>query len=854
MQMRIPDFALVALIGASGSGKSSFAARHFAPTEIISSDRLRGWVADDETDQSATTDAFEVLHFIAGKRLAARRLTVIDATSVRPEDRRLLVDLARKYHALPVAIVFDLPEALCIERNKGRPDRDFGAHVVRNQIRLLRRSLRGLQREGFRHVFTLNASEMAETATLARDPLYTDRRVDSGPFDIIGDIHGCYDELCVLLEKLGYQGREVEGRRVPVNESGRRVIFLGDLVDRGPNSPEVLRLVMDMVAAGQALCVQGNHESRLVRKLNGKDVKITHGLAETMAQFEALPEEGRGSFTEEARRFMDDLRSHYWLDGGRLVVAHAGLKEEMHGRGSGAVRSFALYGETTGETDEFGLPVRFNWASEYRGKATVVYGHVPTPVAEWVNRTICVDTGCVFGGKLTALRYPELELVDVQAAQVYCEPVRPLAASNSGRSAQQDADALLDLAEVSGKRTITTALYGHVRIEPENATAALEVISRFAVDPRWLIYLPPTMSPSETSVRDGMLEHPDEALAYFERAGVASIIAEEKHMGSRAVLVVARDRDAALRRFGVPDGRIGRIYTRTGRPFFNDDALEQAMLERIAVAAASSGLWDELASDWICLDAELMPWSAKAQGLIAEQYRPVAVAAGAATTAAVEAVRQAVARGVDAGPLLQRLETRQANAAAYARAFEHYVWPVQGIADLRLAPFHLLASEGKVHIDRGHDWHMAKLAALAAADPDLIMATPHRIVELVDPAAREAVTEWWSAMTGGGGEGMVLKPLAFVARGEKGGIAQPALKCRGPEYLRIIYGPDYTMPEHLARLRERGLGGKRALALKEFALGLEGLERFVRREPLRRVHECVFGVLALESQPIDPRL
>jgi protein phosphatase len=581
---------------------------------------------------------------------------------------------------------------------------------------------------------------------------------------------------------------------------------------------------------------------------------VTHGLAETLAQLEALPEEGRGAFAEQARRFMDDLRSHYWLDGGNLVVAHAGLREEMHGRGSGAVRSFALYGETTGETDEFGLPVRFNWASEYRGKATVVYGHVPTPVAEWLNRTICIDTGCVFGGKLTALRYPELELVDVPAARVYSEPVRPLAVSSSGRSAQQEADALLDLAEVSGKRTITTGLYGHVRIEPENATAALEVMSRFAVDPRWLIYLPPTMSPSETSAREGLLEHPEEALAYFDRAGVGTVIAEEKHMGSRAVLVLARDRDAALRRFGVPDGRIGRIYTRTGRPFFNDDALEQALLERIAAAATRSGLWEELASDWLCLDAELMPWSAKAQGLIAEQYRPVAVAAGAATEAASAVVRQALARGVDAAALLERMETRHANAAAYARAFEHYVWPVASLADLKLAPFHLLASESKVHIDQGHDWHMAKLAALSVADPDLIVATPYRIVDLADPQARAGVVAWWEEMTRKGGEGMVLKPLSFVARGEKGGIAQPALKCRGREYLRIIYGPDYTMPEHLARLRERGLSGKRALALKEFALGLEALQRFIRREPLRRVHECVFGVLALESQPIDPRL
>jgi protein phosphatase len=724
---------------------------------------------------------------------------------------------------------------------------------VRNQVRLLRKSLRGLQREGFRHVFMLSSVEAVESATITRDPLYTDRRTDHGPFDIIGDIHGCFDELCTLLEKLGYVWSNHDGRHIARHPDGRRVIFVGDLVDRGPKSPDVLRLVMDMVGAGTALCVQGNHEQRLLRKFNGRDVKLTHGLAETLAQIDALADNERPVFVAEARRFIDDLRSHYWLDDGKLVVAHAGLKEEMHGRGSGAVRSFALYGETTGETDEFGLPVRFNWAAEYRGKAMVVYGHVPTPTAEWVNRTICIDTGCVFGGKLTALRYPELDLVEVPALRVHCEPVRPLAPAAPDRTAQQAADTMLDIEDVSGKRTITTALMGHVRIEPENAAAALEVISRFAVDPRWLIYLPPTMSPSETSARDGLLEHPEDAFAYFQRAGVAAVIVEEKHMGSRAVLVVARDAAAARRRFATADDRIGRIYTRTGRPFFPDDALERALLERLVAAFSAAGLWEKLETDWACLDTELMPWSAKAQALIAEQYEPVGIAAQAATQAAADVVGIAAGSGVDAAGLLERLATRARNAAAYARAYAHYVWPVAGIDDLKLAPFHLLASEGATHIDKPHDWHMSTLAEVCAADPRLLVAKPHRVVALDDAANVGAAITWWEEVTGRGGEGIVVKPLDFVAKGPRG-LVQPALKCRGREYLRIIYGPDYTMPEHIERLRQRGLGGKRALALREFALGIEGLERVVRREPLRRVHECVFGVLALESEPIDPRL
>jgi protein phosphatase len=688
---------------------------------------------------------------------------------------------------------------------------------------------------------------------VSRERLYTDRRVDHGPFDVIGDVHGCFDELCTLLERLDYRRNGNNGRSVWSHPQGRRIIFVGDLVDRGPKSPEVLRLVMDMVAAGAALCVQGNHEARLLRKFNGRDVKLTHGLVETLAQIDALPDGERPEFVAEARSFIDGLRSHYWLDGGKLVIAHAGLKEEMHGRGSGAVRSFALYGETTGETDEFGLPVRFNWAAEYRGKAMVVYGHVPTPTAEWVNRTICIDTGCVFGGKLTALRYPELELVDVPALRVHCEPVRPLAPAAADRTAQQAADTMLDIEDVSGKRTITTSLMGHVRIEAENAAAALEVISRFAVDPRWLIYLPPTMSPSETSKRDGLLEHPEDAFAYFQRAGVSTVVAEEKHMGSRAILVIARDKAAARHRFGIGDDRIGRIYTRTGRAFFADDALERTLLERLVAALSAAGLWEKFETDWACIDAELLPWSAKAQALIAEQYRPVGIAAAAATSAAAAVAASAVSRGIEAGVLLERLTLRSRNATAYARAYEHYVWPVTGIDDLKLAPFHLLASEGAVHIDRPHTWHMATLAELSTADPGLFVATPHRVIALDDQADTSAAIAWWEELTERGGEGMVVKPLDFIAKGAKG-LVQPALKCRGREYLRIIYGPDYTMPEHIERLRQRGLGGKRALALREFALGIEGLQRFIRHEPLRRVHECAFGVLALESEPVDPRL
>jgi protein phosphatase len=600
MKISILELSLVVLIGPSGSGKSSFGRKLFLPTEVVSSDECRGLVSDNENDQAATNDAFDLLHTIVRKRLGRGRLTVIDATNVQPEARKSLVEMAREYHVLPVAIVFDLSEKLCQERNASRPDRQFGPHVIRNQAQQMRRSLRGLEREGFRYVFKLSSPEEVDAVSIERQPLWNNRRDVHGPFDIVGDVHGCFDELLELMSGLGYQVDRQEAAFSVAPPDDRKLVFVGDLVDRGPATPDVLRLVMTMVNAGQAFCVPGNHDMKLVKALKGRDVQLTHGLAESLQQLEQEPAE----FRAQVLKFLDDLVSHYVFDDGKLVVAHAGLKESMQGRGSGKVRDFALYGETTGETDEFGLPVRYNWSMDYRGKALVVYGHTPAAEPLWLNGTINIDTGCVFGGKLTALRYPEREIVSVPAKATYYESRKPFL-------------------------------------------------------------------PSE----------------------------------------------------------------------------------------------------------ELAP----------------------------------------------------------------------------RAPFHLLASEGSVHTDKQHGWHMEMLTRLCAEDEKLLLATPFKIVDLNDTASCDQATEWWVVMTSAGGEGMVVKPLDFISKGRRG-YAQPAVKCRGPEYLRIIYGPEYLMPENLERLRSRGLGAKRSLASREFALGMEALDRFVRKEPLRRTHECVFGVLALESEPVDPRL
>jgi protein phosphatase len=554
-------------------------------------------------------------------------------------------------------------------------------------------------------------------------------------------------------------------------------------------------------------------------------------------------------------KFLDGLISHYVFDDGKLVVAHAGLKESMQGRGSAAVREFALYGETTGETDDFGLPVRYNWSANYRGKALVVYGHTPVAEPLWLNNTVNLDTGCVFGGSLSALRYPEKDIVSVRAHATYYESRKPFLPPDveSLRTVQHALDDVLDLADVVGKRIVDTRLVPRITIREENAIAALEVMSRFAVDPKWIIYLPPTMSPSDTTKRASLLEHPQEAFSYYRTEGVPQVICEQKHMGSRAVVVLCRDESVSQRRFGVVTPALGTIYTRTGRRFFNEDAIETAFLTRLRDAAEKAGLWAELGTEWLCLDCELMPWSTKAQELLRQQYAPVGNSGLQSLLAEQHVLAQARERVSGLGELAERATQRFHALQQYVREYQRYCWSVESLDDFKLAPFHLLASEGAVHIDKRHTWHMEMIARLCEADERLLLATPFQIVDLNDTLSCDTAIEWWTDLTTAGREGMVVKPLDFISKGRRG-IAQPAIKCRGPEYLRIIYGPEYLLPGNLERLKSRAVGAKRSLASREFALGVEALERFVRKEPLRRTHECAFGVLALESEPIDPRL
>lgn len=861
LSIELPTPSLVLLIGASSAGKSSFAARHFAPTEILSSDHFRALISDDENDGSATTDAFELLYALAAKRLARGLTTVIDATNIRAADRARAVALAQAHDLLAVAIVLDLPEEELLSRHTQRPERDFAARVIQRQRNELRRGLRGLAREGIRQSWRLESSSEVGAVTVQRVPLFPDKRHLSGPFDVIGDVHGCLSELQDLLAQLGYDPQH--GWQHP---EGRTAIFVGDLIDRGPDSAGVLRLVRGMVAAGAALAVMGNHDDKLAQALRARvhpHSKHSKGqwpadLSTTLAELAALPAVEQG----QLREFVSGLISHLMLDEGRLVVAHAGLPAQYQGRASARVRSFALYGDVDGSLDEQGLPLRRDWAANYDGAALVVYGHTPVYQPRWVGQTVNIDTGCVFGGTLTALRYPERQTVSVPARQAYAEPPASMSAPTATADAQAQCSPCstperpFDLANFLAGETLETERGGRIRVPATARAAAVAAYALHGVDPRLCAYLPPTMSPVATSpdaLTLGLLEHPAQAFSYFRKHGVTQVICEEKHMGSRAVVLLCRNETAGGRQFGQgslnSQGLLGTVYTRTGQRFFAPD-WEEDILRRAAAAATHAGLWETFGSDWLLLDAEILPWSLKAEDLIREQYAAVGAAGLAGLTASAAALQAGHTRGLPLHAELIRTEQRLGHLTAYRAAYRNYVRRIAGPQEVQIRPFHLLAAQGQTFFDRPHLWHLKQLAALAGADNMLFGHTAFRLVELHDAASVQEATSWWTTLTDAGGEGMVVKPLDFLPpRG-----VQPALKVRGPEYLRIIYGPEYTRPEHLSRLLERALKGKRTRALQEFRLGLEGLERLARGERWASYHPYALGVLALEQGRLDARL
>lgn len=384
MPIFIPEFCVLLLIGLSNEEMSILSQRYFGVSPIT-----------PPTKQ----DHLKTLYKAVQDQLQHRVLTIINASYLDKTARQKIRHLAQEYHCKTIVIIAN--------------------ESIQEPSPHLRSALKQIKHEKYHQVIKLK-SDIGK-ANIKKIPLSNNQRALTGPFDIIGDVHGCYDELLALLNKLDY---EVDEALIKQNTSAishpqnRKIIFLGDLVDRGPHSKKVVELVMNMVTFNTALCIKGNHENKFIRYLLGKNVKLTHGLEITATEY---PPHINHQEKTKTLKFLCQLKDHFVLDHGKLVVAHAGLKESLQGRDSGKVTAFALFGDVTGKTDEAGLPIRNDWAKDYAGDALVVYGHTPTKTPQWVNNTICIDTGCVFGGSLTALRYPERELISTPSQAKYAD-------------------------------------------------------------------------------------------------------------------------------------------------------------------------------------------------------------------------------------------------------------------------------------------------------------------------------------------------------------------------------------------------------------------------------------------------
>ncbi|MDK8191428.1 polynucleotide kinase-phosphatase [Paenibacillus sp. UMB7766-LJ446] len=863
-EIRLPHAGIVVLVGPSNSGKSTLLDRLVVEgvirrTEAVSSDQFRMLIGDDEyvdwkhrprseadviyaEYQQVSAKAFEAMEAMLATRCRLNKLTWVDATHLYPEDRQRLIQLARKAHVPVIAVVLDIPEKELLERDAQR-EYPRGRQRVKQQVQQFKRTLRAIREDGFDANYVLKHPEDISFVRTS-NPLIID--MGTG-IDIIGDIHGCYEEMMELILRLGYVDKDGSG--LYHHPEGRKLVSVGDVTSRGPESLKCLLFWQRNCASGLAYMIDSNHGWKIGRYLDGRDVTLSHGDEHVEAELIQLEQEQGKEMAQkvrtELRAFLLDAPSHliFSRNGVRqVVVAHAGIRDHFIGKQSKRIQDYCRYGDVEG-TDEHGRPIRKDWYVDHASGECIVWGHDPHPYPTIVNDTINIDQGVVFGGMLTAWRMPEREAISVPAKQDYAEdPDSPLKRWERRRFAPPN------LRKFKEGFTVQTGSRMDVSIHSEVAKTAIDTFSHFTVPLEELVYIPPTMSPPPTtSSIEGYLEHPKDAFQYYRSQGVTRMVAEKKHMGSRAIVLLFRDEQVAEKRIGRPT--LGNIVTRTGRSFF-DRTTEKNVLLRLHTDLIAAGYFDRHQTEFVLLDAEIVPWNLKARELISSQYAHVAEASLMDRELVLRKLHDAEAAGRNVEEWLQDTERKLANARTFRDVFQKYCWDVKNIGDIRIAPFHTLAHSTGAFWDQTHEWHMEQNREFARMST-MMMETEYRVI--TSSADEEEVIRWWDEITAEGHEGIVIKPETFrVWNANK--MIQPAIKVRGRAYLHIIYGMDYLAPENLSRLSKRKTSKKERHALMESALGMEGIERFVRMEPVERIHECVLATLALESEPVDPRL
>lgn len=863
MKIGLPHAGIVLLIGPSNSGKSTLVRRlieegQILASEVVSSDDFRILVGDKEfidwrdrpQDEAAglmdeyqgiSAEAFAMMDRVIEARMRLSKLVLVDATHLRSDDRKRYIALAKKNHVPIQAIVFDVSERVLTDRDESR-DNPRGKRRIKQQFQIFRNEKRFIKKEGFASVYTVKETEEVE---VFRHGNPIEIELDRG-IDIIGDVHGCFDELIQLLVKLGYAENE-EG--LYEHPEGRKFVSVGDVMSRGPASLQTMQFFLKHVEGGRALMIDSNHGWKIARWLDGREVVLSHGDEKVEEEFRIFEEQEGSDAARQLKQQLKDFLlaapSHYVFKKNgvpTLVCAHAGIRDEFIGKQSGAISDFCRYGDTGG-FDENGKSVRNDWTVGHQNRLLIVWGHDPKPKPLLINNTINIDQGVVFGGELTAYRYPERDFVSVKAKADHSGTAdNPLVEWEKNRLNPPNIGKF-----INGFSVLTDSA-GEVRIPQELVKPAIDAVSHYTVPIEQLVYIPPTMSPTpKPSALPDYLEHPKEAIDYYRSNGVHTMIAEKKHMGSRGILFLFKDKESSLKHTGIES--LGSIYTRTGKRFFDRDT-EMRLLSELNQELTRINYFDEYQTDYVLLDAEIMPWNLKAKELISSQYAHVAENAVLDRTLLKEKLQAALPTNGDLQAWLDEYDSKLENANDFLEVFQKYCWDIEGDRSIQIAPFHVLAHSDRTFFDKPHTWHMEMNRKLADASR-LFVETEYKVI--TDEASEAEVIEWWKSITEDGHEGIIIKPEFYIVR-SKGKLLQPAIKVRGQRYLRIIYGMDYLEPKNLERLKNRNTGKKQKLALREFALGLKGIARFVNGESIERVHECTLGALAMESDPVDPRL
>ncbi|MBH0157404.1 polynucleotide kinase-phosphatase [Fictibacillus sp. 5RED26] len=866
MKIQLPCAGIVLLIGPSNSGKTTLMNNWIEQgliiaSEVVSSDQFRLLIGDtdfiewgnrpkDEADvlmntyQTLSQKAFQSMDSIIETRASLNKLTIIDATHLYSDDRLKYIELAKKNHVPSVAIVLDTPIDELMLRDERR-DNPRGKKRIKQQVQVFSKNKRFIKKEGFHHEYFVKHNEIKELLlTRYTNPIEVD--IDRG-IDFIGDVHACYDELLELLNSLGY---EPNGDDLFIHPEGRKFVSVGDVMSRGPKSIESMIFFKKHVDAGVAYMIDSNHGWKIARWLGGRSVTLSHGDEKVAEEFDQYASthgiEKANILKTELKEFLLSAPSHYVFkkNGIRVAVAaHAGIKDEYIGKQSFTVSDFCRYGDTAHSDDNL-KPVRKDWFTGHQSKELIIWGHDPKVQPLVINNTINIDQGVVFGGSLTAFRYPEKRFVSIKAKQDYSDMAdNPLSAWKSMRLNPPN------IARFIKGYSVLTEHFGQIKVKDGVVKSAIDSVSHFTVPIEELIYIPPTMSPTpEPSKLEDYLEHPAEAFDYYRTNGIETMVVQKKHMGSRGILLLFKDNEAAEKYLGRQT--LGTINTRNGRPFFSKET-QAEILKRLNKGLIQSGYFEKYDTDFVLLDAEILPWNLKANELISSQYAHVAEAAIMDRSKLKESLGSALEQGRDVESWILETDKRLSNALTFREVFQKYCWNTNGLDGIQIAPFHVLAHSHKTFFNMPHSWHMEMNKELSTIS-DLFIETEYKIVS--DEASQKDAIRWWEEMTEEGHEGFVVKPEFFITKNVKGSILQPAIKVRGRKYLHIIYGMDYLLPENLKRLKQRNVTKKQKFALMEFALGMEGINRFVKEDSIERIHECVLATIALEADSIDPRL